>query len=101
MLETADLSALHANLHYFYHEQGYLILRHFFPPALIAEAADEAEALLERHDLIAVENLRCRFQTNVHTGACTFETFDPIIDLSPVCARIAGDAGLLAVLAAL
>lgn len=85
----------------FYHEQGYLVLRDFFPPALIDEAAEEASALLQRHDLIAAHNLRCRFQVNVHTGAREFETFDPVIDLSPLCARLAADAGLLAVLAAL
>lgn len=85
----------------FYDEQGYLVLRDFFPPRLMAEAADEADALLRRHDLIAVNNLRCRWQTNVHTGGRTFETFDPVLDLSPRCARIASDARLLAVLAAL
>jgi ectoine hydroxylase-related dioxygenase (phytanoyl-CoA dioxygenase family) len=85
----------------FYHEQGYLILRDFFPAALMAEAAVEADALLQRHDLIAADNLRCRFQTNVQTGACTFETFDPIIDLSLACTLIAGDGRLLTVLAAL
>jgi ectoine hydroxylase-related dioxygenase (phytanoyl-CoA dioxygenase family) len=101
MLEITDQSALSVEQRHFYHEQGYLTLRDFFPLPLLAEAADEADALLRRHDLIAVENLRCRFQTNVHTGACTFETFDPIIDLSPLCARIAADSRLLAVLATL
>jgi len=85
----------------FYHEQGYLVLRDFLPPALMAQAAEEAGALLQRRDLIAENNLRCRWQINVHTGAREFETFDPIIDLSPLCARIAADARLLAVLAAL
>lgn len=101
MLETVDFPALSADERACYHEQGYLVLRDFFPPALMAEAADDAETLLQRHDLIAVENLRCRWQTNVHTGTCTFETFDPVIDLSPLCARIAHDARLLAVLAEL
>jgi ectoine hydroxylase-related dioxygenase (phytanoyl-CoA dioxygenase family) len=85
----------------FYHEQGYVILRNLFPAELMAEASAEADALLRRHDLIAVENLRCRWQTNVHTGACEFETFDPVIDIGPVCRRLAYDAGLLAALAAL
>ncbi len=85
----------------FYHEQGYLVLREFFPAALMAQAAEEADVLLQRHDLIANNNLRCRWQINVHTGAREFETFDPIIDLAPVCARIADDARLLDVLAAL
>lgn len=85
----------------FYHEQGYIVLRDFFPSALMTEADDEADTLLQRRDLIAVENLRCRWQINVYTGARDFETFDPIIDLSPVCARIAADTRLLAVLAVL
>jgi ectoine hydroxylase-related dioxygenase (phytanoyl-CoA dioxygenase family) len=85
----------------FYHEQGYLVLRDLFPSALMTDAADEADSLLQRRDIIADGNLRCRFQINVHTGAREFETFDPIIDLSPLCARIAVDDRLLAVLAAL
>jgi ectoine hydroxylase-related dioxygenase (phytanoyl-CoA dioxygenase family) len=85
----------------FYHEQGYLILRDFLPSALVAQATEEADALLRRHDLITVENLRCRWQINVRTGVREFETFDPILDLSPLCARIAADTRLLAVLAAL
>ncbi len=101
MLETVERPVLCAEQRDFYHEQGYLVLRDFFPPTLLAEAAEEADTLLRRHDLIAVENLRCRWQTNVHTGACEFETFDPVIDLSPLCARIADDARLLAALAVL
>ena len=84
-----------------YREQGFLVLRDFFDAELIAEASAEADALRRRHDLIAVDNLRCRWQPNVHTGDCEFETFDPVIDLSPVCRRIAHDARLLAALAAL
>src|SRR5215831_7538268 len=83
-------------------DDGYLVLRGFFPREDIAEAAAEADELLVRHrTLIDVHNLRCRFQPNVHTGACEFETFDPIIDLGPVCRRIALDGRLLAALAAL
>jgi ectoine hydroxylase-related dioxygenase (phytanoyl-CoA dioxygenase family) len=85
----------------FYREQGYVILRNLFPAELMAEATAEADALLRRQDLIAVENLRCRWQTNVHTGACEFETFDPVIDIGPVSRRLAHDARLLAALAAL
>lgn len=83
----------------FYHEQGYLVLRDFFPPTFMADAADEADALLRRHELMDGNNLRCRWQINVHTGAREFETFDPVLDLSPMCARIAANARLLAVLA--
>ncbi len=67
----------------------------------MAEASAEADSLLRRHDLIAVENLRCRWQPNVTTGACEFETFDPVIDLGPICCRIAHDERLLATLASL
>jgi ectoine hydroxylase-related dioxygenase (phytanoyl-CoA dioxygenase family) len=101
MLDILPQPALRDEQRNFYHEQGFLILRDFFPAELMAEASDEADALLRRHDLIAVENLRCRWQTNVHTGACEFETFDPVIDLGPVCRRIAHDERLLAALAAL
>ncbi|HEY7153208.1 MAG TPA: phytanoyl-CoA dioxygenase family protein [Gemmataceae bacterium] len=101
MLETADRSALTGEQRDFYREQGCLVLRDLLPAELMAEASAEADALLQRHDLIAVENLRCRWQTNVHTGACEFETFDPIIDLGPVCRRLALDERLLAALAAL
>jgi len=85
----------------FYHEQGYLILRDFFPLPLLVEAAEEANALLQRQDLITVNNLRCRWQVNVRTGVREFETFDPVIDLSPLCAQIAANNRLRAVLAAL
>src|SRR5262249_38964488 len=85
-----------------YEEQASLVVRRLSPPARMAEARKEAEALLARRDLIAVENLRCRWQPNVQTGACCeFETFDPVIDLSPVCDRLAHDPRLLAGLAAL
>jgi ectoine hydroxylase-related dioxygenase (phytanoyl-CoA dioxygenase family) len=98
MLETMNQPALHAEQRDFYHEQGFVVLRDFFPAELMAAASAEADALRRRTDLIAVENLRCRWQPNVVTGACEFETFDPVIDLSPVCERIALDARLLAAL---
>jgi hypothetical protein len=81
-----------------YHDQGFLLLPAFLPQALMAEAAAEAEALAARRDLIDVQNLRCRFMPNVQTGACEFECFDPVIDIGPVCRRVANDANLLAAL---
>jgi ectoine hydroxylase-related dioxygenase (phytanoyl-CoA dioxygenase family) len=84
-----------------YEQDGFLVLRRFLPADLLAEAAGEAETLLGRHDLIAVENIRCRWQTNVHTGACEFETFDPVIDLSAACRRLAYDPRLLEALGSL
>jgi len=101
MLDILPQPALTAQQRNFYHEQGFLVLRDFFPADLMAEASAEADGLLRRHDLITVENLRCRWQPNVTTGACEFETFDPVIDLGLVCRRIAHDGRLLAALAAL
>jgi 2-aminoethylphosphonate dioxygenase len=80
-------------------ENGYILLPNFFTAREIAAAGREAEELLERHrSLIDVKNLRCRFQPNVATGACEFECFDPVIDLSLACHRLALDARLLTVL---
>lgn len=101
MPDLLDRAVLNDAQRAFYHEQGYVILRNLFPAELMAEASAEADTLLGRDDLISVENLRCRWQTNVHTGTCEFETFDPVIDIGPVCRRLAHDARLLAALAAL
>jgi ectoine hydroxylase-related dioxygenase (phytanoyl-CoA dioxygenase family) len=101
MLQTTDAPALTAGQRQEYAEQGFLVLRRFVSTDLLDEVAAEAEALRHRHDLIAVRNLRCRWQPNVHTGECEFETFDPIIDLSPACRRVALHPQLLAALAAL
>ncbi len=82
-----------------YHRDGYLILRQFFDPALIQQISDEAISLLiERRDLIDTNNLRCRFQPHHQNGECLFETFDPVIDLSPACKMIARDQRLFQVL---
>ena len=40
-------------------------------------------------------------QNNVFTGECTFETFDPVIDIAPVCDRLAHHPRLLDLLATL
>jgi hypothetical protein len=69
-----------------------------FGQELMADAAAEAEPLLTRNDLIDTNNLRSRWQTNVHTGECQLETFAPVIDLGPVCHRIAHHPDLLAAL---
>jgi hypothetical protein len=83
-------------------DDGFVILRGLFHPDEIARAAEESDSLLERcKPLISVRNLRCRWQTNVATGACEFETFDPIIDLSSACRDLALDSRLLGALASL
>jgi hypothetical protein len=79
-------------------DDGFLVARSVFTPAEIAEAAAEAESLRGRTDLIDVRNLRCRWQPHCDDGECLFETFDPVIDLGPVCARLARHPRLLALL---
>lgn len=79
-----------------YERDGFIVFRNLFAPATIAAAGVEADRLREdRKDLVNVKNIRCRWQDNVFTGECTFETFDPIIDLSPACHDLAYDAKLL------
>lgn len=82
-----------------YHRDGFVVVRSVFNPGEMAEARTEADRLLAGYDrLKSVKNLRCRWQTNVHTGECTFETFDPVADISPVCHRLARDPRLSALL---
>jgi 2-aminoethylphosphonate dioxygenase len=82
-----------------WHDDGFLVLPGFFNSDDIAAAGVEADELLVRHRaLIDVHNLRCRFMTNVVTGSCDFECFDPVIDLSLVCHHLALAPRLLAVL---
>jgi hypothetical protein len=81
-----------------YEHQGFLIVRGVFTANEISAAAAEAERLLDRKDLIDQRNLRCRWQPNCADGECVFETFDPVIDLSPGCFRLARHERLLAIL---
>jgi 2-aminoethylphosphonate dioxygenase len=91
LLAPADLDG--------WQRDGFVVLRSFFAPGRIAQAAAEADELLARHQaLMSTRNLRCRWQDHIETGACTFETFDPVIDLSPECRDIALSARLLAAL---
>jgi hypothetical protein len=84
-----------------YEAQGFLIVRGVFAEQEIAAAADEADRLLERKDLIDIRNLRCRWQPHCDDGECLFETFDPVIDIAPVCAALARGSTLLELLASL
>ena len=79
----------------FYQEEGYLVLRGLFHPAEIAFVSMEAERLLNHKDLMVTPNIRCRWQNHIETGECLFETFDPVIDLSPALAEFARDSRLL------
>jgi ectoine hydroxylase-related dioxygenase (phytanoyl-CoA dioxygenase family) len=85
-----------------YEREGFVVARGLFDPADMRDARAEADRLLRDHEQLKnVRNMRCRWQNNVFTGQCTFETFDPVIDLSPVCDRLAHDPRLLDLLATL
>jgi 2-aminoethylphosphonate dioxygenase len=84
-----------------YQRLGYLIVRDVFARDEIADLADEAEQLRQRSELIDVKNIRCRWQDHIETGACLFECFDPVIDIGPVCRRIAYDRRILGPLTAI
>ena len=83
-----------------FRRDGFVVIRSLFPPILMRQAIEEAERLLDDHkDLIDKQNIRCRWQDNVFTGECTFETFDPVIDLSTLCRDLALNPRLLEALA--
>src|SRR5262245_35270421 len=85
-----------------YEREGFVVVRSLYSPEEMSAASQEADRLLVEYDhLQSVKNLRCRWQNNVFTGECTFETFDPVIDLGPVCERIALHPRLLDLLATL
>src|SRR5262245_10743999 len=70
-------------------QQGFLILRGLLSEEEMRAVVAEADRLCVRADLIHSDNLRCRWQPHVETSECLFETFDPVIDLSPFCAALA------------
>lgn len=72
-----------------YHADGFLVVRELLAHAEIDALAAEASQLFTRAELIDRDNIRCRWQNHVETGECRFDCFDPVIDLGPVCARIA------------
>lgn len=84
-----------------YRRDGFAVVRGLFSAAEMRDASAEADRLLAEHAALKdAKNIRCRWQDNVFTGECTFETFDPVIDLGPVCDRLAHHPNLLGVLAA-
>lgn len=102
MLATADRPATTLDPRAAYERDGFVVVRGLYEPAEMRAAAGEADRLLADHaHLKSVKNMRCRWQNNVFTGECTFETFDPVIDLSPVCERLARHPRLLDLLATL
>jgi hypothetical protein len=97
---TAPQALSEVQLRHF-EEQGYLVLRRVFTAEDIALLSEEAVVLARRTELIDTNNIRCRWQNHVDTGVCLFECLDPVIDIGPVCDRVAHDDRLLSVLAAI
>ena len=100
-MSIADSVPLPAEHIEHYHREGYLILRQVFAADEIAMLAAEAETLIARRELIDTQNIRCRWQDHIETGECTFDCFDPVIDIGPVCRYFAHDERLLAPLRAI
>jgi ectoine hydroxylase-related dioxygenase (phytanoyl-CoA dioxygenase family) len=83
-------------------KDGFVVARGLIDPADIRRAANDADRVHAEHaKLIDTKNIRCRWQDNVFTGECQFDAFDPIIDLSPACGKLARDPELLSLLAEL
>jgi ectoine hydroxylase-related dioxygenase (phytanoyl-CoA dioxygenase family) len=101
VIERVARSALSAETRQDYDRDGFVVVRGAFRADEVSRLASEADRLLDRTDLIDKHNLRCRFQGNCTGGDCVFETFDPVIDLSPVIREIALDSRILDLLAQL
>jgi hypothetical protein len=80
---------------------GFLVLHQWFAPAEIEALSAEAWQLTSRRELIDQRNLRCRFQQSQTPEECLWETFDPVIDISPQARHLAFDNRLLQALEAL
>lgn len=78
-----------------YDRDGFLIVRNVFDREEIAALAAEAETLVQRKELIDTQNIRCRWSDHATTGECTFDCFDPVIDIGPVCRFFAYDERIL------
>jgi hypothetical protein len=84
-----------------YHDKGFLVLRAVFSHEDVEQLADEAAMIFARTDLIDKNNIRCRWKNNIDTDECSFDCFDPVIDLGPVCARVARDPRIMRAVGAL
>ncbi len=71
-----------------YHRDGFVTAHGVFAAEAAALQA-ECERLTGLKPLIDSNNIRCRWQDHAETGECRFDCFDPVIDISPVCERIA------------
>lgn len=77
-----------------YRDTGYLVLRRFFFALEAAEWAHECERLWNTTELVDPDNLR----THVLGSERAVDRLDPVIDVSPVLARVAQATALRSVL---
>lgn len=84
-----------------YREEGFVVVRGVFGSDVIKALENEADRLFGRTELIDSDNIRCRWQNRFDTGECRFDCFDPVIDIAPVCARVARDPRLVAIVSGL
>ncbi len=71
-----------------YHRDGFVTAPGVFASEA-AELQNEATRLTGLTQFIDTNNIRCRWQDHAETGECRFDCFDPVIDISSVCERIA------------
>jgi|SRR5882672_1746589 len=84
-----------------YHADGFLILRGVFSPEEVIGLRAESDRLFQRTDLMDSDNIRCRWSNHYETNECRFDCFDPAIDLSPMCERVARDERIIGAVSAL
>lgn len=95
MISDASSSVLNAAAVEQFDRDGFVILRKVFSAEEIACLAAEADHLVQRKELIDTQNIRCRWSDHVQTKECTFDCFDPVIDIGPVCRFFAHDERIL------
>lgn len=94
---TRPLNQQQINL---YERDGFLIVRGVFQADEMAALCAESNTLLTRQELVDTQNIRCRWQNDA-AGQCTFDCFDPVIDIGPVSNYFASDRRVFDILACL
>ena len=81
-----------------YKAQGFVRIRGVFDAQTMQSLKRECDRLLSLQSLIQTDNIRCRWANHVVTNECRFDSFDPVIDLSPVVERVAHHPELVRIL---
>lgn len=98
MDSTAETVPRSGNTRSDWQQDGVVVVRKMFRADEMKSLSEEAWQLTYQRDLIDKRNLRCRFQQTHDDSDCLWETFDPVIDISPLCKKFALDQRLLDVL---